>query len=87
MNANLMHAMTGLKKGGTHRGKRSRGFGPKKPAGTETTAEEHKEALDTHMASGKDGKAKIAALALAKALHKRQKETSSTLTPDAKALI
>lgn len=83
MNNGMIEAMTGLKKG-THRGKRSRGKGPK-------TCEEHAAAIPKQMAAGDHGGAKLSALALAKALHKRQKEasstTSSTLTPDAKALI
>lgn len=75
MNDAMMHAMTGLKKGGTHRGKRSRGKGPKPP--------DHGEAKHPSLAN-EHGTAKHPALAVAKALHKRQKET---LTPDAKAIL
>jgi hypothetical protein len=76
MNSDLMSAMTGLSSGKkTHRGKRSRGKGPK--------AADHGEAKHPSLAN-EHGTAKHPALALAKALHKRQKET---LTPDTKAIL
>lgn len=79
--AHRMEVMTGMKK--THRGKRSRGKGPKSPA-------DHKSDLDTHMAAGNHASAKISALMLAKALHKRQTGTPGTagsLTPSPKTAI
>lgn len=71
-----LESMTGLPSGKTHRGKRSRGKGPKNHAAVAT---QHAKDVASAMASGDHAKAKTSALHLANALHAITKKPAPTL--------
>lgn len=72
-----LESMTGMPTGKTHRGKRSRGKGPKNHA---ASAQQHAKDVTSAMAAGDHAKAKTSALHLANALHAITKKPAPTLT-------
>lgn len=79
-----LEALTGLKKGGTHRGKRSRGKGSKP---IKATAQQHLATLQAHMNDGNHAGAKISALHLANALHAATKKVAPAIGDEPEPMI
>jgi hypothetical protein len=71
-----LEAMTGMPSGKTHRGKRSRGNGPKNAPPGLAKAQQHASDVSSAMASGNHAQAKTSALHLANALHAFQKKAA-----------